>query len=104
MPALGNDITNLQPSIFCSVVHIIIDDSRARLPPSQGGLGYQGPWTTLEGLCKLVDEHVGSGGRAEERQKIGIGFSSGSAAGMAKAQRSVGRVAENVGMMRQASR
>lgn len=96
-PPLGGDLVNLQPSLFALTgVHLIFDDSRARLPPSQGGLGYGGPWTTLEGLCKLVDEHIKSGGKAEARQRdgggIGLGF------GFVKAQSGIERVAENVGL------
>lgn len=58
MPVLTGDIVNLQPSTFAvTSAHIVIDDSRARLPAERGGLGYRGPWTTLAGLHKTVQEH-----------------------------------------------
>ncbi|KAJ7039742.1 NAD-P-binding protein [Mycena alexandri] len=58
LPPLSADIVNLQPSLFNLVsVHLIFDDSRARLPPAKGGLGYKGAWTTLEAAHKTVDEH-----------------------------------------------
>ncbi|KAG2133292.1 hypothetical protein DEU56DRAFT_810808 [Suillus clintonianus] len=38
------DTVNLQPSLFAlASVHVIFDDSRARLPPEKAGLGYHGP-------------------------------------------------------------
>lgn len=33
-----------------------MDDSRARKSPEEGGLGYQPPITTLDGMCKEVIE------------------------------------------------
>ncbi|KAF9046773.1 hypothetical protein BJ165DRAFT_1316596, partial [Panaeolus papilionaceus] len=46
-------LIQLQPSLFnVTAIHIMVDDSRARLPPEQGGLGYVGKYTTLEGLWK----------------------------------------------------
>ena len=67
------------------------------MPPSEGGLGYQGLWTTLEGLCKLVDEHNKSGGHVEERQKASGGISFGF--GLVKAERAVERVVEELGVV-----
>ncbi|TDL24654.1 NAD-P-binding protein [Rickenella mellea] len=93
LPPLGGDLVNLQPSLFALVVvHLVFDDSRARLPPEEGGLGYEGVWTTLEGLCKLVDEHEKNGGHVEERQKNGGGVSIGF--GLVKAERGVEKVKE----------
>ncbi|KAI0047713.1 NAD-P-binding protein [Auriscalpium vulgare] len=77
VPALNGDLVNLQPSMFAlTMVHLVWDDSRARAPPEKGGLGYVPQWTTLEGLCKLVDEHKKAGGRGEERS-LGGGVSFG---------------------------
>ncbi|KAI0322971.1 3-beta hydroxysteroid dehydrogenase/isomerase family-domain-containing protein [Amylostereum chailletii] len=96
VPALNGDLVNLQPSLFAlTQVHLIFDDSRARLPLEKGGLGYSPPWTTLDGLCKLVDEHKKAGGKGEERSMAGgvsFGFIS------SKAGRGVGRVIENMGV------
>ncbi|KAE9396471.1 NAD(P)-binding protein [Gymnopus androsaceus JB14] len=59
IPPINGDLVNLQPSLFnLTMVHLIFDDSRARLPPEKGGLGYKGAWTTLEGLHKTYEEHV----------------------------------------------
>ncbi|KAJ7637165.1 NAD(P)-binding protein [Roridomyces roridus] len=72
LPPLTGDIVNLQPSLFNLVnVHLVFDDSRARLPPEKGGLGYKGAWTTHEGLHKTVEQHKlglmhsGSGQRSD---------------------------------------
>ncbi|KAH6909479.1 3-beta hydroxysteroid dehydrogenase/isomerase family-domain-containing protein [Coprinopsis sp. MPI-PUGE-AT-0042] len=68
LPPLQGDIVNLQTPIFnLTGVHLIIDDSRARLPPSQGGLGYEGAWTTPQGLWKTWHEHATGVGRSDAR-------------------------------------
>ena len=55
LPALTGDIVFLQPSIFNSTLaHLIFDDSRARKAPEEGGLGYNGRITTMQGTCQVV--------------------------------------------------
>ncbi|KAF7289853.1 3-beta hydroxysteroid dehydrogenase isomerase family [Mycena indigotica] len=94
LPSLSGDMVNLQPSLFNLVnVHLIFDDSRARLPPEKGGLGYKGGWTTFEGLHKTVDEHKRGPLRSEQRSDvagISLGF------GLGKAQRGVSKVNETI--------
>ncbi|KAJ3515629.1 hypothetical protein NLJ89_g1632 [Agrocybe chaxingu] len=59
LPPLTGDIIKVQPSMFhSSLVHFKTDDSRARLPSSEGGLGYSPPWTTLDGIWQAVYEHL----------------------------------------------
>jgi len=66
IPAPNGDLINLQPSIFfLTMVHLIWDDSRARMSPEKGGLGYEPQWTTLTALCKLVAEHKKANGLFE---------------------------------------
>ncbi|KAH7882417.1 3-beta hydroxysteroid dehydrogenase/isomerase family-domain-containing protein [Phlebopus sp. FC_14] len=79
IPAITGDIVNLQPSLFAlTSVHLIFDDSRARLPPARGGLGYSGPYTTLQGLCRTADEHMKADKNGEERsQSGGVSFGFG---------------------------
>ncbi|KUM59460.1 hypothetical protein ACN42_g7670 [Penicillium freii] len=57
LPRLSGDIAQLQPSVFSIInVHVFADDSRAKLAPEMGGLGYNPPLNTLDGLCRrLVD-------------------------------------------------
>jgi len=77
LPGITGDIVNLQPSLFdLASIHLKMDDSRARLSPDEGGIGYQAPWTTLQGVCQLVRDHLGGDAHAEEYQKTngGIGF------------------------------
>ncbi|KAI6046144.1 hypothetical protein EDC04DRAFT_2888296 [Pisolithus marmoratus] len=70
IPLVRGDLVNLQPSLFALVsVHLIFDDTRARLSPSEGGLGYSGPYTTLQGICKTVDAHFKAGKAGEERSQ-----------------------------------
>lgn len=94
LPPIDGDLINLQPSLFAlTSVHLIFDDSRARLPPEKGGLGYTGAWTTFEGLHKTVEEHqsgIGQSGRRSDLAGISLGF------GLGKAQRGVSKVNEKV--------
>jgi hypothetical protein len=46
----------LQPSVFSVSIHTIVDDSLARKPVEQGGIGYKGVCTTLEGVCQQLVE------------------------------------------------
>jgi nucleoside-diphosphate-sugar epimerase len=89
LPAVGGDLVNLQPSLFAlTMIHLIFDDSRARLPAEKGGLGYKGPWTTLQGLHKTVEEHhsgIGRQGRRSDLAGVSLGW------GMGKAQRAVAK-------------
>ncbi|KAE9396468.1 hypothetical protein BT96DRAFT_111764 [Gymnopus androsaceus JB14] len=55
LPPLRANLVTVQPAFMAQCcINLVADDSRARLPPSQGGLGYKGPWSALEGLCKSV--------------------------------------------------
>ncbi|KAJ7598665.1 NAD-P-binding protein [Mycena floridula] len=92
LPAISGDLINLQPSLWSlTMVHLIFDDSRARLPPDEGGLGYKGGWTTIEGVCKTVEEYKKGGIPTVPRSNsAGAGF------GVAKAQNGVARVGEKV--------
>ncbi|KAI0674502.1 NAD-P-binding protein [Trametes maxima] len=68
VPAISGDIVYLQPSMWAlTQVHLIFDDSRARAAPEDGGLGYNGRVTTMEGMCKVASEHVRTGGREQKR-------------------------------------
>lgn len=94
MPPINGDLVNLQPSLFAlTSVHLIFDDSRARLPPEKGGLGYKGAWTTLQGLHKTFEEHqsgIGRSGRRSDLAGVSLGF------GLGKAQRGVAKANEKV--------
>ncbi|GFG24518.1 sterol-4-alpha-carboxylate 3-dehydrogenase, decarboxylating [Aspergillus udagawae] len=63
LPKITGDLAPLQPALFAiSDVHTFADDSRARMAPADGGLGYVAPITTLEGMCKQVLEWNRSAG------------------------------------------
>ena len=42
---------NLQPPLFSICTHLIANDAKVRKPLEEGGLGYKGIWTSLEGMC-----------------------------------------------------
>lgn len=55
LPPVPKSLVQLQPALFAvSNAHTIADDSRARLAPEKGGLGYAAPVTTLDGMCMEV--------------------------------------------------
>lgn len=72
------------------MVHLIFDDSRARLSPEKGGLGYTGVWTTFEGLRKMVRDYQAN----QHHGKEGVQVSSGS--GLANAERGVQKVLDEL--------
>jgi hypothetical protein len=56
-PAFPADIQLLQPGLFdISNINLIAVDSNAKKPIADGGLGYVGVCTTLEGLCMSVKD------------------------------------------------
>ncbi|KAL7619665.1 hypothetical protein AAE478_010206 [Parahypoxylon ruwenzoriense] len=56
LPELTGDIRHLKPGIMSICTHLIASDDEARKPISQGGLGYSGVLTTLEGVALEILE------------------------------------------------
>ncbi|KAI0179715.1 NAD(P)-binding protein [Hypoxylon sp. FL1284] len=56
LPELAGDIRHLKPGIFSICTHLVASNEEAAKPPSQGGLGYEGVLTTLEGMVLEVLE------------------------------------------------
>jgi hypothetical protein len=81
LPELNGDLKIVQPALFSvSAANLIGTDAAARKPVQEGGLGYKGGNTTLEGMCMQMkiwnDEHasdknVGSLGVAAEIRNVG---------------------------------
>lgn len=46
----------LQPSVFSVSIHTVVDDSMARKSVAEGGIGYEGGCTTIEGVCEEMLE------------------------------------------------
>ncbi|KAK4105434.1 NAD(P)-binding protein [Parathielavia hyrcaniae] len=46
----------LQPSVFSVSCHTLVDDGLARRSVAEGGLGYRGGCTTMEGICEQILE------------------------------------------------
>jgi hypothetical protein len=56
LPPLPGDIKHLQPGLFSICTHLVADNADAGRAVGDGGLGYRGVLTTLEGMCQeLVD-------------------------------------------------
>ncbi|KAF5366164.1 hypothetical protein D9758_005751 [Tetrapyrgos nigripes] len=74
LPGLAGNLLNLQPSTFhLALLHALVDDSRARLSPEKGGLGYAGMYTSLEGVCRCCDEYKRNGSLRMSGSKLGFG-------------------------------
>jgi hypothetical protein len=58
-------LSYLQPSVLRGSTHVLIDDSVARRSVAEGGIGYRGVCTSLEGFCEEMvawnREHEGKG-------------------------------------------
>ncbi|KAF7549253.1 hypothetical protein G7046_g8410 [Stylonectria norvegica] len=50
----ADPVNLLQPGTFGCSVSCIVDDSAARRAPGEGGFGYQGACTSVEGMCAQV--------------------------------------------------
>ncbi|KAG7446876.1 NAD(P)-binding protein [Guyanagaster necrorhizus] len=93
----GSDLVNLQPSLYnLTMVHLIFDDSRARLSPDKGGLGYKGAFTTFEGLYKTAVEHRRGLNRPGAMARSDVAGVSFKGMGFMKAQRGVGWLADKI--------
>lgn len=61
----AGDMRHLQPAIFTPQAFVICADGKARRSVAEGGIGYKGAISTLEGTCELLREwnrtHAGAG-------------------------------------------
>lgn len=56
LPPLSGDVKHLLPGLFSICTHLVASNECISRPVDQGGLGYRGVLTTLEGMCmELVD-------------------------------------------------
>jgi hypothetical protein len=56
LPKLRGDLRQLQPGLFSICTHLLGVDADARKPVEQGGLGYEGVLTTMQGMVTEVVE------------------------------------------------
>lgn len=56
VPPLSGDVKHLQPGLFSICTHLVADNADAGRPVGEGGLGYRGVLTTLEGMCQELVE------------------------------------------------
>ncbi|KAK8874749.1 NAD(P)-binding protein [Apiospora arundinis] len=71
-------IALLQPATFSVATHTPATDAAAQKPVAEGGLGYRGVYTTLEGVCQQVldwnREHAGEEGESRSHGKSNGGL------------------------------
>jgi len=72
LPEVKGELRHLQPGLFSICTHLIGADGDARKPVDQGGLGYHGVLTTLEGMVSEVlewnREHQSDDGKMREKK------------------------------------
>jgi hypothetical protein len=56
LPELTGEVKHLKPGIFSICTHLVASNEVASKPVSEGGLGYTGVLTTLEGMTQEVVE------------------------------------------------
>lgn len=56
LPALRGDIQHLKPPLFSIATHLVATNADASRPVHQGGLGYNGVVTTLDGMVNQIVE------------------------------------------------
>lgn len=103
VPPLSGDIKHLQPGLFSICTHLVADNADAGMAVGDGGLGYRGALTTLEGMCQeLVDwnreqeEHAARAALAADGVKgKGVRYFHSSVS-LAEQMQTVGRVGRNV--------
>ncbi|KAI1305062.1 hypothetical protein F5Y03DRAFT_356404 [Xylaria venustula] len=74
LPPLQGDVRHLKPGLFSITTHLIASNSEVSKPVSEGGLGYQGVLTTLEGMVLEIlewnrEHEVRNGGEGDKTRK-----------------------------------
>ena len=56
LPVISGDAKHLKPAIFSICTHLVATNDDASRPVEEGGIGYRGILTTLEGMTQEVVE------------------------------------------------
>lgn len=68
IPEIKGDAKRLQPALFSICTHLVASDAAARKPIAQGGIGYEGVLTTMEGMAMEVLDWNREHGAGESSQ------------------------------------
>ena len=72
LPTITGDLRQLQPGLFSICTHLVGADEDARKPIEQGGLGYEGVLTTIQGMILEIlewnREHECDGTRTQPKK------------------------------------
>ncbi|KAK8097426.1 hypothetical protein PG984_016565 [Apiospora sp. TS-2023a] len=67
IPAVRGDARYLKPGLFSICTHLVATNDESARPVSEGGLGYKGVTTTMEGMVQQIlewnTEHAGANGQ-----------------------------------------
>ncbi|KAF9774769.1 hypothetical protein IL306_007199 [Fusarium sp. DS 682] len=71
LPEVKGDMRTVQPGLITICTHLVASDAEARKPVSEGGLGYKGLLTSLQGVVSVIldwnREHPDEKTRAEKK-------------------------------------
>ena len=56
LPTMTGDVRHLQPALFSVSTHLVASNETASRPVKEGGIGYKGLITTMEGMAQEVLE------------------------------------------------
>lgn len=77
LPRLPGALAYLEPGLFSICTHLVGNADDARKPVAEGGIGYRGVMTTLEGMCLELLEW----NREQEEHAKAVAASSGGGGG-----------------------
>ena len=72
LPEIKGDARHLQPGIITNCTHLIASDTMASKPIAQGGLGYEGVMTTMQGMVSEILDWNRENETEEESRSEGI--------------------------------
>lgn len=78
LPELAGEVKHLQPGIFSICTHLVASNAVASRPAAEGGIGYGGVVTTLEGMTQEVLEwnrehrHYAAGTRKAYQNSVSL--------------------------------
>lgn len=78
LPSISGSIRHVKPALFSITTHLVATSDAASRPVEQGGLGYKGVLTTLEGMVQeVVDwnrEHTDTTTKPNKTYKTSVAF------------------------------
>lgn len=73
IPSLKSPMIHMQPAMLqVAMSHQVASNDEISKPPEQGGLGYRGIFTSMEGMCTEIREWIDLYGGTHGPKKTGV--------------------------------